>query len=432
MKNEEIEVSVLRKPSCRIELTVKAFRPIIDQARKAAVKTVSREVALPGFRKGRAPEETILKRYPQEVEKQLHKTLADFSYTAAQKLVHIPLLNNNAQITFDLKNHSEETAELVFSFETEPLIPTVEAQLFVRKPVSRAVVEDKQIDEAIRQMMFFYAEWKPLEDRPIQDGDYITIDLETIEEGGPAQKVFNQVRFEVSKERMASWMKQLVEGAKAGDVLEGFSEADDTASEEEQNTFKPKKVRVSILKAEEVSLPELNDEFSKTVGAETVEKMRESITSMLNTRADDGVKEALCEQVSDFLVEHYPFDLPASLVAAEVKHRKEQLMNDRAFKKNWDHMTAEKKEAQEEKISIESGQAIRLFYLARTVVHRANIPITHQEVQHEAISTMHSFGHRGVNPEKIPREVMTLALSKVILRKAQEYILAEAPQEQAQ
>ena len=405
VKNEEIEVSVRRKPSCRVELTVKVFPPIIDQARKAAIKTISKEVAIPGFRKGKAPEETILKRYPQEVEKQLHKTLADLSYTAAQKLVHIPLLNNNAQITFDLKNHSDKEAELVFSFETEPLIPTVDPQLFVRKSVERAEVTDKQIDEAIRQMMFFYADWNPIENRSIQDGDYITIDLDTIEDEGAPQRVFNHVRFEVSKERMASWMKRLVEGAKAGDVLEGISESDDTASEEEKNTFKPKKVRVSILKAEEVSLPELNDEFSKKVGAETVEKMRESVAAMLNHRADDGVKEALGEQVSDFLVENYAFDLPASLIAAETKHRKEQLLKDPAFRKNWDHhMTPAEKEAREETISIESGHAIRLFYLARAVVHQANIPITQQEVQHEAISTMHSFGHRGVHPEKIPRK----------------------------
>ncbi|MBS0626008.1 MAG: trigger factor [Verrucomicrobia bacterium] len=425
IKTEDVQVSVKRKPACRIELDVKVSQKIVREARRSAVKTVSKEVALPGFRKGRAPEEIILKRYPNDVEKQMHKSIADIAYAEAQKLARIPLLNNNAQITFDLKNHSEESAEVVFSFETEPKIPTVDPKLFVAKTVDRPEVAEKQIEEAIRQMMFFYAEWKPVSDRPIQDGDYIMIDLDTIE-NGESQKVFHHIRFEVSKERMASWMKEMVKGAKAGDVLEGMSEADDTATEEEKKEFKPKQVRLSVLKVEEAILPELNDEFAKKVGAENVQVMRESITKMLNDRADEKVKESLYDQVNDFITEQYAFDLPTSLVETEKKHRKQQLMQDPKFKANWEKMSQEEREKVEEKLSIESAQAVRLFYLSRGVVQQANLPITHKEIQDEAISTMHSFGHRNIQADRIPREVFALALSKVILAKAQEYILEQA------
>jgi trigger factor len=424
LKNNDIQVTVHRKPSCRIELDVKVSKNIVNQARKAAIKTVSKEVALPGFRKGKAPDEVILKRYPNDVEKQLHKSIADIAYAEAQKLARIPLLNNNAQITFDLKKQSEEGAELIFTFETEPTIPSVDPKLFTSKPVDRPEVAEKQIEEAVRQMMFFYAEWTPVSDRPIQDGDYIMIDLDTIENDVP-QKVFHHIRFEVSKERMASWMKNLVKGAKAGDVLEGMSEADDTATEEEKNEFKPKQVRLSILKVEEAILPELNDDFAKKVGAENVQIMRESIAKMLNDRADEKVKETLYEQVNDFLTEQYPFDLPATLVETEKKHRKQQLMQDPKFKANWDKMSQEEKEKLEEKLFIESSHAVRLFYLSRAVVHQARIPITHKEIQDEAISTMHSFGHRNIQADRIPREVFALSLSKVILAKAQEYILEQ-------
>ena len=425
IKNDDVHLTIHRKPSCRIDLDVKVSKKILDQAQKAAIKTVSKEVALPGFRKGRAPEEIILSRFPNDVEKQLHKSIADIAYAEAQKLARIPLLNNNAQITFDLKNHSEQGAEVVFTFETEPKIPSVDPKLFGAKPVDRPEVAEKQIEEAVRQMMFFYAEWKPIEDRPIQDGDYIMIDLDTIE-GEAVQNVFHHVRFEVSKERMANWMKLLVQGAKAGDVLEGMSEADDTATEEEKKEFKPKKVRLTILKAEEATLPELNDDFAKKVGAETVSIMRQSISQMLNDRADEKVREVLSEQVNDFLVEQYPFDLPASLVETEKNHRKQQLMQDPKFKANWDKMGQEEKEKLEEKLSTESGHAVRLFYLSRAVVHQAKLPITHKEIQDEAISTMHSFGQRNIQPDRIPREVFALSLSKVILAKAQDFIIREA------
>ncbi len=420
-KSTDVKVTVHRKAACRIEFDIHASAEMVQKARKAAAKNVSKEVVLPGFRKGKAPEEMILKKYGPQVEKELQKQLADLAYVEAQKLARIPLLNNNSQISFDVKKINDEGAHLTFSFETEPKIPTVDGKLFARKPVDRPEVADKQLEEAVRQMMFFYAEWTPVTDRPIQDGDYIMIDLDTIE-GETTQQVFHHIRFEVSKERMANWMKNLVKGAKAGDVLEGMSEADDTATEEEKREFKPKKIRLSILKVEQAVLPELNDDFAKKVGAENVEAMRKSITDILNKRADEKVQGDLREQVNDFLVATYPFDLPKSLVETEKKHRMHQLMQDPKFKASWNKMSADERTSLEEKITMEASQAVRLFYLSRQIVHDAKIPVTHKEIQDEAIATLQSFGSRNV--DKIPKEVFALALSKVILAKAQDSILA--------
>lgn len=422
--NSEVHVIAHRKSGCRIELEVKASAPILRQAKKAAIKQVSKEVSLPGFRKGKAPDELILKNYPNDVERSLHKSLADAAFIEAQKLARIPVLNNNSPISFDLKKKTEEGAELVFSFETEPHIPTVDAKLFSPKPVAKAEVGEKQIEEAIHQMRFFYAQWKPVTDRTIQEKDYILIDVDTFE-GEEMQRVFHHIRFEVSKERMANWMKKMVLNAKAGDVLEGISEADETATEEEKKEFKPKKVRVTILKVEEATLPELDDEFAKKVGASDVAHMRQSITDLLNKQADDKVQSELREQVNDFLVEHYSFELPASLIDSEKKHRLSQMQQDPKYKTNWSKLSAEDRKKLEDKVEEEAAQAVRLFYLSRSVVQEAKLPVTHQEVQGEAISILQTHGHRSVKVDQIPKEVYALALSKVILAKAQDFILAQ-------
>ncbi len=423
--NEEVRVQVHHKSACRVELHVKTNSAMVKQARKNAVKSVAKEVTLPGFRKGKAPDEMILKKFPADVEKQMHKAIADLSFVAAQKVAKVPVLNNNSQISFDLKKHSdEEGAEVVFSFETEPKIPQVDRAGFVPKPVQKAEVAEKQIEEAVRQMRFFYANWKQVNDRPIQDGDYIMIDLDTVE-GDVTTNVFHHIRFEVSKERMANWMKNLVQGAKAGDVLNGVSEVDETATEKEKEEFKPKNVRLSILKVEEAELPELNDEFAAKVGAKDVAHMRQSISDLLNKQADEKVETELREQVNDYLVDTYTFDLPISLVNTEVKHRFEQLKNDPKFKANWNKMSQEERGKLQDKLNEESHQAVRLFYLSRQIVQSEKIPVTHQEVQNEAISIYQSHAGRNVEIDKMPKEVYALALSKVILAKAQDFILGD-------
>ncbi|HSX25973.1 MAG TPA: trigger factor [Chlamydiales bacterium] len=419
---KQVRVLVYRKPACLIELNVKAAAEIVKQARKEAIKGVNKEVTLPGFRKGKAPDEMILKKYPADVERQLHKSIADVAFQEAQKIANVPVLNNNSSISFDLKKISDEGAELVFAFETEPKVPSVDGKLFVPKPVERAEVAEKQIEEAVRQMMFFYAQWKLVEDRPIQEGDYIMIDLDTVE-GETVQRVFNHIRFEVSGQRMANWMKLLVIGAKSGAILEGMSEVDETATEEERREFKPKKVRLHILKVEEAVLPELNDEFAKKVGAANVAHMRQSIADLLNKQADEKARNDLREQVNEFLIAEYAFELPKSLIETEKKHRQAQLMQDPKFKANWNRMSQEERKNIEEKIENESAQAVRLFYLSRQVVHDAKIPVTHKEVQDEAIATLQSYGSRNVEIDRIPKEIYALALSKVILAKSQENIL---------
>ncbi|HSX37460.1 MAG TPA: trigger factor [Chlamydiales bacterium] len=422
-KDEQIQAVVLRKKACLVEMRIKAAPPLVQSARRAAVKAVGKEILLPGFRKGRAPSEMILKKYPSEVEQETHNKLADAVFAATQKLANIPLLNQSARVVFDLQKIGEEGAELLFHFETEPNVPSVDPKRFHPDPVERATVGEQEINEAIRQMRFFFASWTPVLDRPIQEKDYLIIDLDTIE-GDALSRVFNKVRFEVSKERMAEWMQKLVIGAKVGDVVEGISEPDATATDEDKKEFQPKKVRIAILKVEEAVLPELDDEFAKKVGATDVAHMRQSISSTLNRQADEKMQNALREQVNDFLIREYSFELPQSLILGEKQHRLEQLRQDSDFKKNWETFSQEQKTDLEARIVDESTHAIKLFYLSRQVVRDAKIGITYQEVYNDAIATLKSHGiEQKVDLEQIPKEVYTLSLSKIILARAQDFII---------
>ncbi len=422
-QNDQVLVGLSHKPACLIEMKVRASRPLIQTARKNAAKAVGKEAVIPGFRKGRAPDEMILKKYPKEVEKETHNQLADVAFAEAQKLAKVPLRSNTARVAVDLQKMDEESADLVFTFETEPVVPVIDPKRFEPKPVERPPLGDKEIDEAIRQMQFFFAQWKSITDRPIQEKDYIMIDLDTVD-GEKTQRVFNQVRFEVSKERMAQWMQSIVIGAKVGDVVEGLSEPDADASEEEKKQFTPKKVKITILKLEEASLPELNDEFAKKVGARDVPHMRESVADMLNRQADERARDALREQVNEFMLQQYPFDIPFSLIRTEMEHRLRQLMQNPNFKRDWDQMSQDEKKAFNAKLATESTHAVGLFYLSRQVVRSANIGITQGQVQDEAITTLRAHGvQQKISPDQIPKEVYALALSKVILARAQDYII---------
>ena len=128
------------------------------------------------------------------------------------------------------------------------------------------------------------------------------IDLDTVE-GETVQKVFNHIRFEVSRERMAEWMKKLVRRKNRRCIRRDERSQMRPATEEEKGNLNRKRCDLTILKVEEATLPELDDEFAKKVGAADVAHMRQSITDLLNNQADEKVQNELREQVNDFLIE---------------------------------------------------------------------------------------------------------------------------------
>lgn len=415
---EQLHVAAKRLPHCRVEIKVKTTGEMIAKARQEAVREVGKEVVLPGFRKGRAPEEMILKKFAGDVEKRFGKCLADLAFNEAQKIENIAVLNGNAPVTFHMDQ--PDGSELTFTFETEPEIPSVSMDGFSPKETEKREVSEKEIEEAIRQMRFFFAEWSPVE-RGIEEGDYAIINLDTVEDT-QIHQVFNHVRFEVSKARMAEWMQKLMLGAKVGDVLEGMSEPDANASDAEKAEFKPKKARVTIIKVEKALLPEADDEFAKKVGAKDAGDMRESVLKLLQKQLDDKAKDGLREQVNAYLLEQYTFELPASLIETEKKHRMGQMLHDPKFKASWDKMSQEERVKIVKDMENEANEALRLFYLSRQVVREAKIPVTHHEVQQEAVQIYQNAGKQ-VSLDQLPKEVLALALSRILLTKAQDFVI---------
>ena len=79
--------------------------------------------------------------------------------------------------------------------------------------------------------------------------DYVVVDVDVIEKDSP-EKALTNARFQVTKEKMADWMYQLVMGMKVGDVKEGVSQPDKNATQKEKDATPPKKVSLLLRSIE--------------------------------------------------------------------------------------------------------------------------------------------------------------------------------------
>ncbi|HEX2579188.1 MAG TPA: trigger factor, partial [Rhabdochlamydiaceae bacterium] len=424
--NENLKVKVHFNPNCKVELEVQAGPSLVKEAYRKAVKTIGKEVSLPGFRKGKAPEALVEKNYVNQIDSEWQKAIADLTFQDSIKLINIPLLNNEAKISYNMKSHSMEGSSLLLFFETEPTIPQINPKDITLKAVERPAVNDDKVDETMRQLQLFFAEWRKM-DRPIQENDFVILDVDVIDED-PPRKLFADVRFEVTDRSMAKWMKELISGRRQGEVLEGISVPDEDASEKDKEELKAKKVRVAIKVVEEATLPEFTDDFARKLGAPSVDVMRKNVQQLLDQKADGHVQEKLREEVSDVLLEKYPFDVPMSLIDREVRFRMQQLLQDQEYLQHWNSMTPEAKKRSVASVAEQSQKAVRMFYLCRKILADAKISLSPKDLPKapETPLGMLLGDRRDFHPQGDTEVHQAEAFSRLLLEKAEDFIIAHA------
>jgi trigger factor len=427
LHNENVRFTIHHKPSCIVEFDAEVLEPLSAATRKKAIRKIAKEVSLPGFRKGKVPDAMIAKNFPNEIDKEWQQEIANACFQECLTLAKIPVLHRDAKITYQMKSHSPSGALLALSFEREPVVPHVDPKQIHLKTVKRPVVNDNKIDETIRQVQLFFATWEHVHDRPIAEGDFVLLDVDVVEETGRAP-LFTSTRFEVTRKSMAQWMYALVLGKNRGDSLEGTSVPDEDTSEEEKKELLPKKVWVTIKAVDTATIPPLDENFVKQLGVDTVEEMRARITDLLNTQADAHVIEAQREQISQYLLNECPFELPATLIEKETQFRLRQLSQDAEFQKYWGTLKTEERNKTIKTVFEQSEKAVRMFYLCRQIATDASIRISAADLPSPSISPLEML----INPQKIhhhqhnPETEHAEAYSRLLLEKAEDFLIRNA------
>ncbi|MEM8727983.1 MAG: trigger factor [Chlamydiota bacterium] len=428
-KSDTVTFTIERKPKCMVEYRVKTSPEIVKKTRSEAVKSVSKEVSVRGFRKGRAPDRIILKKFPGPVKERWEKAVVDKTFHECQKLFSSPILSNDAEIHFDIAEHSpEEGVEIIFSFETEPLVPDIRSNGIEIEEVEREVVDEKKLEETLKTIQTYFAEWEKISGRPAKEGDFAVIDVDLIEKE-PADTILSNARFEIKRGTMTHWMYEMVVGIEIGASKEGLSRPDEDASEEDKEKFPPKKVRLTLKGIEIPHYPVIDDALAQKMGTKNERELRERLEKLLNTQADEAVRKKYREQISAYLLETYRFELPETLLQRETRFRIKQLVQDVRFQRKLMKMGEDEKKEVIKDLEAQAEKAVRLFYISRQITQDNGIEIGPDEV-HRAISTpleaMFSDQSDLYTAKEQSQEQKAIATSRLLLAKVEDFLISKA------
>jgi trigger factor len=318
MKSNLEKVSDLER---RLNIQIPA--DTVGAAFEKLFKQVQKDAHIKGFRPGKAPISTIKSMYGDRVRQDVVQDLVQRHYHAALKEHSLEPLSY-PEFEFDAPAEGKDFS-FTAHFEVRPDVALKKYEgLEVEK--EKFEFDDKQIEQVLQNIRSSRAEQVPvLEDRPAQNGDIAIVDFDGTVDGKPLEggKGVDH-NLDLGSKSFIDGFEEGIVGMKVGGSKTLHLKFPDPYHSKEL-AGKPVDFKVTLKALKKKELPELTDDFLKSIGAnESVEQLKQTIQKDIEQseqkRIDQDFKNRLLKQ----LVKANPTHVPPTML----KEQKQALVDD--------------------------------------------------------------------------------------------------------
>jgi len=302
-----------RIQDCQAILSVELEPDEVEKGMQEAYKHLVGRVKVPGFRPGKAPRD-VLERYigSQAMMEEALEHLIPEAYEGALKKESLePVARPRIELV---------KVDPVTFKATVPLKPIVRLGNYkgeMRLMPERVTVTEEEIDTAIKSIQDQTATLVPVE-RASRFGDVLTVNIVGREKGETFLDHEDSL-CELKKGSPAPLpgFAEALAGASKGETRE-FTLSFPADHENKQIAGREYSFRVTVNEVKEKKLPELNDEFAKENGAESLAQWRERLAEQLKKRKEASIRRQFEAKLVDALVKSAELEYPPALVDEEI------------------------------------------------------------------------------------------------------------------
>jgi trigger factor len=386
----DIQLEDISSVSKKLSFTVPA--DTVDEELNNAYRTLKREVVLPGFRPGRVPRKLLEQRFGTQIRGEVSSKLIGDAF---DKAVEDNDLSPVAQPDVD-----EGDLELgkAFAFTiTVDVKPDLKLEGYngVKVVWDREEVNDDEVKEQIESMQRQSGSLVAVEEeRPVADGDVVTVNLRMTTEG---QDDYDRegMMLSLPEDPYFGFAVDLARGATVGKAVEGeitvpadFIDADWAG--------KTCSARIEVTEMKKLQHRELDDQFAKDMGHESVDIMNAAIRFSIQEAKDKRARDEASRRLVKKVVAANPFEVPAKLV----EHRGQSLVSsiaqqmmpgfDQANMFSLDDLDEERRA----NILEEADFSVRRELVLEAVTKAEEIAVTDDEVDGKIASLAEETGQR--------------------------------------
>lgn len=295
-------------------LTVEVDAAVLEKGMQKASRKLAREINFPGFRKGKAPYQVVLRRIGEEA---LQQEAADLILEE-----HYPQLLEQAEVSPQAPGQLEDIQFGPLTFKIRiPLEPVIELgdYLSLRKEAEEIIVTDEELAQALERVRQQSAVLNPVE-RAAELGDQVT--LNELDGTVDDEPFVHDHEAKVVLDKETPFIAPGFVEALVG--VEAESEKDFTLTlpedfEDESLRGKMVKFHIEVGAVHARALPELDDALASTVGSfETLEALREDIRTRILEYKHSQAREAYLDTVVAMLVAQSEVHYPPVLLTEEL------------------------------------------------------------------------------------------------------------------
>jgi trigger factor len=282
-------------PKARRRFVVEISREEFDPRVAALFKDIQANASIEGFRKGKVPLKLLQRRFMKDANNDVIEKIAPLVVREYEQEKQLTLYGVPAITDYSVEDN--KPVRLTLEVEVKPEItPQNYTGLDVEVPEVKLTDEmiDRRIEE-LRQQNSTFEE----ADKELAQGDAAVLDIKAVDAKGHTVLQETDKLYENPHGELPHEVAHALFGKKAGENCE--VKAADT------------RYSVTIKGVKELKLPEIDDEFAKDLGYESVAKMRDGVREALQKVIDNVNSDEAFETLTGKLVETHEFDVPNAL-----------------------------------------------------------------------------------------------------------------------
>ncbi len=281
---------------------------------------------VPGFRKGKVPASIVRQRFADDIKGEIVEALVPRYFreeTQKQNLQPV----SQPRVT-DLHLHQGEPLTFKASFE---ILPDFKVAAYDDIRIERLPTEvtEEEVDQSLTNLRQRQATYNPVEEeRPLADGDFAVVGFKGTPKDGEADAKpveVDEVMVEIGGEDTIPEFSENLRGAKPGEQRSfEVKYADDFADKRLAGKTMTYEVDVKGIKTR--SIPELNDDFAKELGAEftTLDELRNRLRENMKAEKLHEAEHRGKDQIVEELVKRNEFPVPDAMLDQQIDLRLER------------------------------------------------------------------------------------------------------------
>ena len=379
-----------RLEKSNVSLSVTIPKEEVRSRYNEMVEEYTKEMQLPGFRKGKVPREVLERKYGDALkddalgrvmEASLQELFQEENMPRGERPLPYSTPELQGKPEFDLDK------DLQFSV-TYDVLPEVKIGQWkgLKVEYPYAEVEKKDIDKELEEIRERNAIVMDRDDSATaRNGDVVTIDYQIYDENGEAKPDMQRKDFVFTLGSGTNVYKldDDIIGMKKGETKE-FTKKFEKDHFDTALAGNSRKIQVTLTALKEKKLPELDDDLAQDVDEKfkTLDDLKNNIKDKLTKNLEYRLRERKLNELLKKIMENTPVVLPESMIKAEVEGRWRQLA--RYYNMNAEtiaQMMSGEEKSKEWRESAEKALHSRL--IIETLMEEEKVEVSDSDVEEE-------------------------------------------------